>query len=90
MIIEAIIVMIIIPSIKIGNNIKSGHVEKKKQIVIVIIIIIIMVIIMKRQNQKTVIIPVNKNKIYSTYAMFSEAFGRQCLHFQVYTINPMT
>ena len=89
MIIEAIIVMIIIPSIKIGNNIKSGHVEKKKQIVIVIIIII-MVIIMKRQNQKTVIIPVNKNKIYSTYAMFSEAFGRQCLHFQVYTINPMT
>ena len=49
-----------------------------------------MVIIMKRQNQKTVIIPVNKNKIYSTYAMFSEAFGRQCLHFQVYTINPMT
>ena len=89
MIIEAIIVMIIIPSIKIGNNIKSGHVEKKKQIVIVIIIII-MVIIMKRQNPKTVIIPVNKNKIYSTYAMFSEAFGRQCLHFQVYTINPMT
>ena len=37
MIIEAIIVMIIIPSIKIGNNIKSGHVEKKKQIVIVIL-----------------------------------------------------
>ena len=39
-----------------------------------------------------IISSVNKNKIYSTYPMFifvKLAFGRHCLHFQVYTINSM-
>ena len=72
-------------------NIYPFYPRKNKSIIIIVIIIIVVIIIIAIIIV-TIISAVNKNQIYSTYPMFifvKLAFGGQCLHFQVHTINSM-